>query len=510
MTTTTPKRVAKRITQRDIVAHPTRRTSKLLKRGLIYARYSVEAEGKISDEMQVAECKGVGARKRIDIDPTLILVERGKSAGEGKKRPVFDHAKEIIASGNVEYLIVWRLDRCVRSLADWTDLWALCKKHGVQFISVVEDFDTSLPMGKAMIDIVAVFAELERSIICGRNAAIASHRRTNGLPPGGVPPYGYVRIGSGEDQRFVIDDARAAAVRTAARAILDGRSLRWCCQMLNDIGAPPPDGTKRASGVWKYNTLRVILSKPAIAGLRDNGDDFIEAGWEPIIDVETWHALLDAFADPSRKVTTLLPGREGAVNLLTGLIRCGKCDTPLRPARDSGKGGTGTMRYRCTKGGTRAPNACCGTSVAADLAEAKVLGELFASMRGEMIAPIVLPDDDRAAELREEIDELDRLYGLHAFGRGKAGVTKWQGLRSPLQVELDEIDEAEEALNTPTSMIAKLVGAGVDIAAVWDTPVLDMPTKRAVIREAFPEMKLLYGGNRRMPNSSAIDRLVVE
>lgn len=67
-----------------------------------------------------------------------------------------------VKSGVIKKIFVYRLDRFSRSTADFSRLWELLDKYGVEFYSATENFDTSSPMGRAMLNIVLVFAQLER------------------------------------------------------------------------------------------------------------------------------------------------------------------------------------------------------------------------------------------------------------------------------------------------------------------------------------------------------------
>src|SRR3954454_9438098 len=85
-----------------------------------YARVSVDAPDKVSPEMQAeaieAQCKLKGW-ELVD-----LIVERGRSAGEGKKRPGLDRARKLIRTGKASGLVVWKIDRCSRSVRDFAEI----------------------------------------------------------------------------------------------------------------------------------------------------------------------------------------------------------------------------------------------------------------------------------------------------------------------------------------------------------------------------------------------------
>lgn len=84
---------------------------------------------------------------------------------------------EAVEAGRVKKIVVYRLDRFSRSLADFSQIWELLRKNDVEFLSVNEQFDTSSPMGRAMLNIVMTFAQLERETTAERVRDNYHHRR---------------------------------------------------------------------------------------------------------------------------------------------------------------------------------------------------------------------------------------------------------------------------------------------------------------------------------------------
>src|SRR4051794_8909769 len=90
------------------------------KRVVGYARVSVDTENKVSPEMQADAIANYCQLKGWELVDTVI--ERGKSAGEGKKRPGLDRARKVIRKGEASGLIVWKIDRCSRSVKDFSEI----------------------------------------------------------------------------------------------------------------------------------------------------------------------------------------------------------------------------------------------------------------------------------------------------------------------------------------------------------------------------------------------------
>lgn len=88
-------------------------------------------------------------------------------------------------------MIVYKLDRISRSILDFSNMMELFQQYQVEFVSSTEKFDTSTPMGRAMLNICIVFAQLERETIQKRVSDAYYSRSQKGFHMGGKPPYGY-------------------------------------------------------------------------------------------------------------------------------------------------------------------------------------------------------------------------------------------------------------------------------------------------------------------------------
>ena len=125
----------------------------------IYARQSVDKKDSISIESQIEFCKyelkGGNCKEYKD---------KGYS-GKNTERPQFQQLMQDIESGLVRKVVVYKLDRISRSILDFANMMELFQRYNVEFVSSTEKFDTSTPMGRAMLNICIVFAQLERETI---------------------------------------------------------------------------------------------------------------------------------------------------------------------------------------------------------------------------------------------------------------------------------------------------------------------------------------------------------
>ena len=151
----------------------------------IYARQSVDRIDSISVESQIEFCK-----KEVTGESYKVYTDKGYS-GKNIDRPAFQDLLRDIEAGKVNRVIVYRLDRISRSVLDFANLIEVFQKNHVDFVSTMEKFDTSTPIGKAMLMIVMIFAQLERETIQQRFIDAYSSRSKRGFYMGGRVPFGF-------------------------------------------------------------------------------------------------------------------------------------------------------------------------------------------------------------------------------------------------------------------------------------------------------------------------------
>ena len=151
----------------------------------IYTRQSVDRVDSISVESQVEFCK-----REVVGEDIKVYTDKGYS-GKNTDRPAFQEMMADITAGKIRRVIVYRLDRISRSVLDFASVIDVFQKHGVDFVSTMEKFDTGTPIGKAMLMIVMIFAQLERETIQQRVIDAYSSRSKRGFYMGGKVPYGF-------------------------------------------------------------------------------------------------------------------------------------------------------------------------------------------------------------------------------------------------------------------------------------------------------------------------------
>lgn len=223
----------------------------------IYARQSVDKKDSLSIETQIEHCK-----HWIGEQPFKTYMDKGYS-GSNVNRPGFQNMIRDVKNGLIDKIITYRLDRLSRSTLDFANLIDLLEKHHCKFSSTQENFDTSTPMGEAMLGVVMVFAQLERKTIQRRITDNYYARIQKGYSFGSRTPYGFLRIpitapDGHKTQKFVPDETKATHLQRIFS--LYGEkcfSLGEIARMFNDANVP-----KVGDAAWNSEQIGYILRNP--------------------------------------------------------------------------------------------------------------------------------------------------------------------------------------------------------------------------------------------------------
>ncbi|MCL2030351.1 MAG: recombinase family protein [Oscillospiraceae bacterium] len=231
----------------------------------------------------------------------------GGYSGGNTERPALRKMLGDIRGGQVDIVLVHKLDRLSRSQKDTLTLIEDgFLRRGVEFVSVSENFDTSTGFGRAMIGMLSVFAQLEKEQITERLTMGRVGRGRAGLYHGGpVSPTGYTYAGG----RLVVDEYKAAQVREVFGLFLSGHGVSAIRRRMDE-----------RYGGWSSHSL--------VSGILRNT---VYIGKVKFNQVQ-YDGVHEAIVDPAvfRQAQALLRGgrpkaplRSGC--LLTGLVRCARC-----------------------------------------------------------------------------------------------------------------------------------------------------------------------------------------
>lgn len=158
----------------------------------IYSRKSIDTGKGESVENQIEMCRQYIKAKFPDTkDEDVVVYEDEGFSAKNTHRPQFQKMLRELKSNKPDFLVCYRLDRISRNVGDFASLIEELNRREISFLCIREEFDTSKPMGKAMMYIASVFAQLERETIAQRVRDNMLMLARNGRWLGGTPPTGY-------------------------------------------------------------------------------------------------------------------------------------------------------------------------------------------------------------------------------------------------------------------------------------------------------------------------------
>jgi site-specific DNA recombinase len=156
----------------------------------------------------------------------------GAFSGASLDRPALQQLLAEVRAGKIDIVLVYKVDRLTRSLADFAKLIELFDGHGISFVSVTQSFNTSSSMGRLTLNVLLSFAQFERELIGERVRDKIAASKRKGLWVGGPVPLGYAAV----DKKIVVVPAEAEAVRTIFARYLELGSIRALAEDLDRRG----------------------------------------------------------------------------------------------------------------------------------------------------------------------------------------------------------------------------------------------------------------------------------
>jgi site-specific DNA recombinase len=242
-------------------------------------------------------------------------------SGGNMERPALKRLMADIERGQIDIVVVYKIDRLTRSLADFSKMVEVFERHGVSFVSVTQQFNTTTSMGRLMLNVLLSFAQFEREVTGERIRDKIAAAKRKGMWMGGVPPLGY----DVENRLLVINEAEAAVVRRIFEEMLTIGSPTQIAANLTWRASPPRRGRRRrarpvaAHASTRSTCTSCCATASTWASCRTRGTG-TPARTQPIIDRDLWdkvHAVL-AKDGHTRSVETKIRSRTDA--LLRGLL----------------------------------------------------------------------------------------------------------------------------------------------------------------------------------------------
>lgn len=313
----------------------------MIKKVAIYARVSTtnQAEEGYSVDQQIDKLTKYAELNDWEI--SKIYKDAGFS-GSKLQRPGMQQLINDIQDKKFEAVLVYKLDRLSRSVRDTLYLTKdVFTKNNIAFVSLNENIDTSSAMGSLFLTILSAINEFERENIKERMSMGKLGRIKSGKTSAwSNVPFGYKYI----DGELVQDGIQAPIVRNIFESYLSGQSLSKIKRTLNEEGHISKDTP------WTFSRVRQVLENVIHAGYNNFKGEIYKGNHKPIISYETWQDVQDELHKRQKLAYSTYnnPRPFQSKYLLSGLVRCGYCNSTLELRfGQTRKDNTRMRRYQC-------------------------------------------------------------------------------------------------------------------------------------------------------------------
>lgn len=432
----------------------------------IYARISNDAEGiGAGVRRQLEDCRSLAASLGWGVGDEYV--DNDLSAFTGRRRPEYERMLSDLADGLADAVLVYNIDRLSRHPKELEHFYEVVQRAGVKHVRFVTgDTDLSTADGLMMARVLGAFAAKESANLSRRVSRKHQQNAAEGKPHrGSVRPFGY------EQDAVTVRADEAEVYRQVVARFLAGQSTRSLATWLTQEQVPTVTG----SG-WTTSTIKGMLTNARYAGLRVHKGEVVAPGqWEAII-TEDEHRRVQAKYAEKKTSGRRTPQRY----LLSGLLRCGKCETRLYTSSRT-TNGKATRRYVCLSGPDH--KGCGRLTITADPVERLIADavlyrldttELSDTLEGRSStderthALTVALDEDR-----EQLDELATAYA----GR-QISMRDWLTAKKPIEQRAETTKRQLAQINRTGALIG-LVGNGAELGRTWST--LDLSEQHAIV-----------------------------
>jgi site-specific DNA recombinase len=322
----------------------------------IYTRKSheegLEQEFNSLDAQREAGEAYIESQKLQGWKPIPYRYDDGGFSGGTMERPALRRLLADIDDGKIDVIVVYKIDRLSRSLLDFMKMIEVFNEKEVSFVSVTQHFSTTDPTGRMFLGILITFAQYEREVIGERIRDKVAAAKRRGKYCGGPAVLGYDV--DRENKKLLINQSEAPLIKLIFRRYVQ-------------VGS-----AKKVAQVYRLLNNRLYLGEIAYKG------NNYPAEHEALIDQNTWDKVQALLSENNR--TKMSKARVKMVSPLSGVIRCGHCDSAMGITYTN-KGDRRYSYYICEKDTKRAVSRCPLKRVPAGDIESVVLDQLGAVFR---------------------------------------------------------------------------------------------------------------------------------
>ena len=223
-------------------------------------------------------------------------------SGGNLDRPALQKLLHDIDGGLIDVVVVYKIDRLTRSLADFAKLVEAFDKKTISFVAVTQQFNTTTSMGRLTLNVLLSFAQFERELSSERVRDKVAASRKKGKWTGGSVPLGY----DVKNKKLVVNEQEAEAVRTIFKRYLELKCLRRLMADLAEkkIVTKPREGSsgrKTGGARLTYGPLAYVLKNRIYIGEMGHKGSWFPGEHEAIIDSVLFNAVQDLLSSNSVK-----------------------------------------------------------------------------------------------------------------------------------------------------------------------------------------------------------------
>ncbi len=304
----------------------------------IYTRKSSE-EGLEQEfnslDAQYEACKAyVASQKHEGWSINRERYDDGGISGGTMDRPGLEALLADVAAGKVDVIVIYKIDRLTRSLADFARIVEQLEKANASFVSVTQSFNTKTSMGRLMLHVLLSFAQFEREVGAERVRDKIAASKAKGMWMGGTVPLGYDVL----DRKLVVNQAEADCLRAIFASFVRIKSvqgtLRWARRQGLKTKLRQREGKSVGGKAFEYGSLRCLLSNRLYVGEIDHKGTIHQGQHDAIIERQKFdeaQAILVTLSTDAVRGPKLVSG-----SLLQGLIvdRHGRTMGPVHTTRN--------------------------------------------------------------------------------------------------------------------------------------------------------------------------------
>ncbi len=384
----------------------------------IYSRKSRFSDKSESTDNQVSLCTEY-CKTHFEDNLNFTVYEDEGYSGKNTQRPAFKRMNTDILTKKIDVVVCYKIDRISRDVSDFNILIKQLEKLGVDFICIKEQFDTTTPMGRAMMNISATFAQLERETIGERITDNLAELSKQGRFISSQPPYGYIKKATtyidknGKEKKMnilVTDEKEMEIIKLVFDKYLELESINKVASFLLVNGYKTKKGYD-----FSLATLRRILSNQYYCKADKIAHDyFVTKGASIISNSDNWigqygvsvyrriNTKTKKYNDSDKlvysvgthqwfidsktfiRVQEIILGRRNlsirrdkASTLLSGILKCSVCGSYLRPQSHK----NGTFYYVCERKEKSHKRLCNTNNIRGDILDQLFISQLQNSIK---------------------------------------------------------------------------------------------------------------------------------